>query len=112
MESGTEARRDRASDAELTGRSLAGDEEAFMEVICRHEVAIGDYLERRAGREAAQDLLGDVWAALIDSALGACLEGGQGPARFPAIDASQVLGAVDPALGTTHRWRHGHRIGM
>jgi DNA-directed RNA polymerase specialized sigma24 family protein len=56
-----------ASDAELIGRSLAGDEEAFMEVICRHEVAIGAYLERRAGREAAQDLLGDVWAAAFES---------------------------------------------
>ena len=52
-----------ASDAELIGRSLSGDADAFMEVVCRHEVAIGAYLERRAGREAAEDLLGDVWAA-------------------------------------------------
>ena len=52
-----------ASDAELIERSLSGDAEAFMEVIGRHEVAIGAYLERRAGREAAEDLLGDVWAA-------------------------------------------------
>ncbi|HTU75711.1 MAG TPA: sigma-70 family RNA polymerase sigma factor [Trebonia sp.] len=52
-----------ASDAELIGRSLSGDAEAFMEVVCRHEVAIGAYLERRVGREAAEDLLGDVWAA-------------------------------------------------
>jgi len=51
-----------ASDADLIGRSLSGDAEAFMEVICRHEVAIGAYLERRVGREAAEDLLGDVWA--------------------------------------------------
>jgi RNA polymerase sigma factor (sigma-70 family) len=56
-----------ASDAELIGRSLAGDGEAFMEVIGRHEVAIGAYLERRAGREAAQDLLGDVWVAAFES---------------------------------------------
>ena len=42
-----------ASDAELIGRSLAGDGEAFMGVIGRHEVAIGAYLERRVGREAA-----------------------------------------------------------
>jgi RNA polymerase sigma factor (sigma-70 family) len=52
-----------ASDAELIGRSLSGDAEAFMEVIGRHEVAIGAYLERRSVREAAEDLLGDVWAA-------------------------------------------------
>jgi hypothetical protein len=51
------------SDAELIGRSLAGDGEAFVEVICRHEGAVGAYLARRVGREAAEDLLGDVWAA-------------------------------------------------
>jgi RNA polymerase sigma factor (sigma-70 family) len=56
-----------ASDAELIGRSLAGDGEAFMEVICRHEVAIGAYLERRAGRAAAEDLLGDVWVAAFQA---------------------------------------------
>ena len=56
-----------ASDAELIGRSLAGDEEAFMEVIGRHEVAIGAYLERRVGREAAEDLLGDVWVSAFES---------------------------------------------
>ncbi|MGH3156875.1 MAG: RNA polymerase sigma factor, partial [Streptosporangiaceae bacterium] len=61
-----EARRDMTSDAELIGRSLSGDAEAFMEVICRHEVAIGAYLERRVGREAAEDLLGDVWAAAFE----------------------------------------------
>jgi RNA polymerase sigma factor (sigma-70 family) len=56
-----------ASDAELIGRSLAGDGEAFMEVIARHEVAIGAYLERRVGREAAEDLLGDVWVSAFES---------------------------------------------
>jgi RNA polymerase sigma factor (sigma-70 family) len=56
-----------ASDAELIGRSLAGDPDAFMEMIGRHEVAIGAYLERRVGRAAAEDLLGDVWAAAFGS---------------------------------------------
>ena len=55
------------SDAELIGRSLAGDGQAFMEVIARHEAAVGAYLARRAGREAAEDLLGDVWAAAFES---------------------------------------------
>ena len=55
------------SDSELIGRSLAGDREAFMEVICRHEGAIGAYLTRRVGREAAEDLLGDVWVAAFES---------------------------------------------
>jgi RNA polymerase sigma factor (sigma-70 family) len=56
-----------ASDAELIGRSLADDGEAFMEVVSRHEVAIGAFLERRVGREAAEDLLGDVWVAAFAS---------------------------------------------
>jgi RNA polymerase sigma-70 factor (ECF subfamily) len=56
-----------ASDAELIGRSLAGDGAAFMEVISRHEVAVGAYLARRVGREAAEDLLGDVWVAAFAS---------------------------------------------
>jgi RNA polymerase sigma-70 factor (ECF subfamily) len=55
------------SDAELIGRSLAGDSEAFVEVICRHEGAVGAYLARRVGREAAEDLLGDVWVAAFES---------------------------------------------
>ena len=55
------------SDADLIGRSLADDGAAFMEVIGRHEVAIGAYLERRVGREVAEDLLGEVWIAAFES---------------------------------------------
>lgn len=55
------------SDAELIGRSLAGDGDAFMEVVSRHEAAVGAYLARRAGREAAEDLLGEVWVAAFES---------------------------------------------
>jgi DNA-directed RNA polymerase specialized sigma24 family protein len=56
-----------ASDAELIARSLAGDEEAVVEVIRRHEAAVGAYLARRAGRELAGDLLGEVWVAALAS---------------------------------------------
>jgi RNA polymerase sigma factor (sigma-70 family) len=55
------------SDAELISRSLAGDGEAFMEVIGRHETAVGAYLARRVGRDAAEDLLGEVWVAAFES---------------------------------------------
>ena len=55
------------SDAELIGRSQAGDGHAFMEVISRHEGAVGAYLARRVGREAAEDLLGEVWVAAFES---------------------------------------------
>jgi RNA polymerase sigma factor (sigma-70 family) len=56
-----------ASDAELLGRSVAGDGEAFVEVVHRHEAAVAAYLARRAGREVAKDLLGEVWLAAFGS---------------------------------------------
>ncbi|MCG8923066.1 RNA polymerase sigma factor [Lentzea sp. CC55] len=56
-----------SSDAELIGRSLRGDTDAFVEVISRHETAIGNYLARRVGRQAAEDVLGDVWVAAYES---------------------------------------------
>jgi RNA polymerase sigma factor (sigma-70 family) len=56
-----------ASDAELIARSLAGDGEAFVEVIRRHEAAVGAYLARRAGPGLAEDLLGEVWVAALAS---------------------------------------------
>jgi RNA polymerase sigma-70 factor (ECF subfamily) len=54
-------------DAELIARSLDGDDDAFVRVVRRHEVAVGAYLARRAGRELAEDLLGDVWVAALAS---------------------------------------------
>jgi RNA polymerase sigma factor (sigma-70 family) len=54
-------------DAALIARSLDGDEDAFVEVVRRHEVAVGAYLARRAGRELAEDLLGEVWVAALAS---------------------------------------------
>jgi len=54
-------------DGELIARSLGGDEDAFVEVVRRHEAAVGAYLARRAGREVAEDLLGEVWVAALTS---------------------------------------------
>lgn len=54
-------------DAELMVRSLDGDEDAFVEVVRRHEAAVGAYLARRVGRERAEDLLGEVWVAAFAS---------------------------------------------
>ncbi|MFD4671907.1 RNA polymerase sigma factor [Lentzea sp. NPDC058450] len=56
-----------SSDAELIGRSLRGDTNAFVEMISRHETAIGNYLARRVGRQVAEDVLGDVWVAAYES---------------------------------------------
>ena len=54
-------------DSELIARSLNGDEDAFVEVVRRHEAAVGAYLARRAGRDRAEDLLGEVWVAAYTS---------------------------------------------
>ena len=54
-------------DAELIVRSLGGDEDAFVELVRRHETAVGAYLARRVGRDLAEDLLGEVWVAAYTS---------------------------------------------
>lgn len=56
-----------ASDAELIGWSLVGDGDAFVEVVRRHETAVGAYLARRAGRGMVDELLGEVWLAAFAS---------------------------------------------
>ncbi len=48
-------------DGVLIGRSVHGRPDAFVDVARRHEVAIHAYLARRAGRQAADDLLAEVW---------------------------------------------------
>lgn len=56
-----------ASDAELIGWSLAGDDDAFVEIIQRHAAGVSAYLVRRVGRGPAEDLLGEVWVAAFAS---------------------------------------------
>jgi RNA polymerase sigma-70 factor (ECF subfamily) len=48
-------------DGVLIERSVHGRPDAFVEVIRRHEIAIHGYLARRTGRQAADDLLAEVW---------------------------------------------------
>ena len=49
------------TDGALIERSLRGRPDAFVEVVRRHEVPVHGFLARRAGRQAADDLLGEVW---------------------------------------------------
>jgi RNA polymerase sigma factor (sigma-70 family) len=49
------------TDADLIERSARGQPEAFVAVVQRHEVAVHGFLARRAGRQAADDLLAEVW---------------------------------------------------
>ena len=55
------ARSDVEPDGVLIERSAHGRPDAFVPVARRHEVAIHAYLARRAGRQAADDLLAEVW---------------------------------------------------
>ena len=49
------------SDGVLIARSVLARPDAFVSVVRRHEAAIHGYLARRSGRQAADDLLADVW---------------------------------------------------
>ena len=49
------------TDGALIEQSVRGRPDAFVEVVQRHEVAVHGFLARRAGRQAADDLLGEVW---------------------------------------------------
>ena len=49
------------TDGTLIERSCRGRPDAFVEVVRRHEVAVHGFLARRAGPQAAADLLGEVW---------------------------------------------------
>ena len=42
-------------------QSVQGRADAFVEVVQRHEVAVHGFLAQRAGQQAADDLLGEVW---------------------------------------------------
>ena len=48
------------SDGALIEWSVRGRPDAFVEVVRRHEAAVHKFLARRAGRAAADDLLGEV----------------------------------------------------
>jgi RNA polymerase sigma factor (sigma-70 family) len=49
------------TDGALIEQSVRGRADAFVEVVRRHEVAVHGFLARRAGQQAADDLLGEVW---------------------------------------------------
>ena len=49
------------SDAAIVRRSTGVDAKAFGELFWRHNGAVHGYLARRAGRDAADDLVAEVW---------------------------------------------------
>lgn len=55
------------SDAAIVRRSLHRDPSAFGELFWRHDEAVHAYLARRAGPEAADDLVAEVWLRAFKS---------------------------------------------
>lgn len=49
------------TDSAAVARSLSGRPEEFAVLVRRHGQAVHAYLARRAGRQTADELLGDVW---------------------------------------------------
>jgi RNA polymerase sigma factor (sigma-70 family) len=72
------------TDGVLMERSVRGRPEEFAEVVRRHEIAVHAYLARRAGRQDAGDLLGEVW-----------------------VRAFSARGGYDPRIGDARPWLYG-----
>jgi RNA polymerase sigma factor (sigma-70 family) len=85
------------TDGVLIERSARGRPDAFVEVVRRHEVAVHGYLARRAGRQAADDLLGEVWVRAFGG------RGGFDPAH---ADARPWLYGIARNVLRAH-WRAG-----
>jgi len=55
------------TDAEIVGSSQIGDPAAFVELVWRYASAVHGYLCRRAGRQSADDLFGEVFVQAFKS---------------------------------------------
>jgi RNA polymerase sigma factor (sigma-70 family) len=87
------------TDGALIERSVRGRPDAFVEVVRRHETAVHAYLARRAGQEAADDLLGEVWLRAFAA------RGGYDPGRDNALP--WLYGIARNVL--KEHWRAGSR---
>jgi RNA polymerase sigma factor (sigma-70 family) len=72
------------TDGVLIGWSVQGRPDAFVEVVQRHEVVVHGFLARRAGRQVADDLLGEVW-----------------------VRAFAARGGYDPGYADARPWLYG-----
>jgi RNA polymerase sigma-70 factor, ECF subfamily len=108
------------SDAELVRALRAGDESAFVELICAlHPVLVHVALTYVSGRAAAEDVVRETWAAVLDGldafdgrgslrarivALAADIARGRGGlasfdgAGEPPVDPERFVPGDDPAL--------------
>ena len=90
------------TDGKLIARSLCGEPEAFVEIVERHEVAIHGYLSRRAGHQAADDLLGEVWVRAFGARRS--YDSASGHEKIP------VCGQIGSAVRSSEFPADGHQI--
>ena len=92
------------TDGVLIERSARGRPDAFVEVVRRHEAAVHAFLARRAGRQAADDLLGEVWVRAF---------GGRGGFNPAHSDARPWLYGIARNVLRAHwrTWRAADRAG-
>jgi RNA polymerase sigma factor (sigma-70 family) len=81
------------TDGTLIERSVRGRPDAFVEVVRRHEVAVHGFLARRAGRQVADDLLGEVWTRAFAGRAGFDSQRHQDAGPWPYGIARNVLRA-------------------
>ncbi|MGC2484982.1 MAG: RNA polymerase sigma factor [Acidimicrobiales bacterium] len=86
-------------DADIVRRSLSGDPHAFRDLFWRHGGSIHAYLARRAGRDVADDLVGDVWLRAF---------GGRASYNEAYRDARPWLYGIARLVLLEH-WRHRAR---
>jgi RNA polymerase sigma factor (sigma-70 family) len=89
------------TDGALIEWSVRGRADAFVEVVQRHEVAVHGFLARRAGRQAADDLLGEVWVRAF---------GARATFRADCADARPWLYGIARNVLRAH-WRAAARSG-
>jgi RNA polymerase sigma-70 factor (ECF subfamily) len=114
------------SDSELVARAISGDEDAFAQLVLRHQGAIKSYLYRlTACREDAEDLVQEVWIQvytrlatyeecssvrvwLFAIATQLAMEHPRAKARWPvdAQDKAKALAAADPEITDLLRRTH------
>lgn len=114
------------SDSELVAQAASGDEDAFAELVLRHQATVKSYLYRlTACREDAEDLAQEVWLQIFTRlgsfeerssvrtwlfaiATHAAMEHHGAKARWPvdAQDKAKALAAAEPEIPTILRRTH------
>jgi RNA polymerase sigma factor (sigma-70 family) len=99
------------TDSQLIARAVAGDSEAFGDLVRRHQSVVYGFLARRVGSTDAGDLLADVWIAAFRSRRSFDLERGSALPWIFGIARNVVRGhwqrlrpVAGPDVGSVDPW--------